>query len=334
MLKVAVIGVGAIGRHHARNYHDIADVELVAVSDANPQQAETIGNTYGVPYETDYLTLLDTYKPDLVSICVPTNLHFEVAKNVIERGIHLLVEKPITETVEQAKQLIQLAKEHNVKLTVGHIERFNPAIIELKKHLDEGRLGKVFRIQSRRMGPFPARIRDVGVVIDLAPHDLDMVRYVLDTDIVRVFAESAHGINTDREDIMDCVLRTANGVIGTLNINWMTPTKVRELSIVGAKGMYVVNYLTQDLYFYENDAVDGSWSALDVLRGVGEGNVTQFKLARQEPLRAELSTFVNAVAEDKDPLVSGRDGLEALAWAQAVVKSGEENIAITSVDTD
>ena len=332
MLKVAVIGVGAMGRHHARNYHDIPDVDLVAVSDTNPKQSESIGNTYGVPFETDYLKLLDDHKPDLVSISVPTNLHFEIAKSAIERGIHVLVEKPITETVKQAKELIQLADEKGVKLTVGHIERFNPAIIELKKHLEEDRLGQVFRIQSRRMGPFPARIRDVGVVIDLATHDLDMVRYVLNTDITRVFAETAHGINTDREDIMDCVLRTTNGTIGTLNINWMTPTKVRELTIIGAKGMYLVNYLTQDLYFYENDAVAGNWSSLDVLRGVGEGNVTQFKLSRQEPLRAQLMTFVQAVAEDKPPLVSGSDGLKALAWAQATVKSGLEGIPVTSVD--
>ena len=332
MLKVAVIGVGAIGRHHARNYHNIPDVDLVAVSDANPEQAEAIGNTYGVSFETDYIKLLDTHKPDLISIAVPTNLHFDIAKNAIERGIHVLVEKPITETVEQAKELIKLADEKGVKLTVGHIERFNPAVIELKKHLAEDRLGKVFRIQSRRMGPFPARIRDVGVVIDLATHDLDMVRYVLDTDITRIFAETAHGINTDREDIMDCVLRTANDVIGTLNINWMTPTKVRELVIIGAKGMYLVNYLTQDLTFYENDAAQENWSSLDVLRGVGEGNVTQFKLSRQEPLYAELATFAKAVAEDQPPLVSGLDGLKALAWAQATVKSGLEGIPITSVD--
>lgn len=180
MLKAAVIGAGAIGRHHVRNYHEIPHVELVGVSDLDEAQvAQIVRNYAGVKGYKDFEKLLDEQKPDLVSICVPTQHHYVVAEQVIARGVHLLIEKPITETVEQAEKLIAQADAAGVTLTVGHIERFNPAIIELKRHLDENRLEKVFRVQARRMGPFPARIRDVGVVIDLATHDLDMIRYVL-----------------------------------------------------------------------------------------------------------------------------------------------------------
>lgn len=330
MLKVGVIGTGSIGRHHVRNYHDIPNVDLVGISDVNEEQAATLAKNYGaVAHYTDFERLLDEQKPDMVSICVPTQHHFAVAQAVIERGIHLLVEKPITETVEQAEQIIQQAADAGVVLTVGHIERFNPAVIELKKHLEENRLDKVFRVQSRRMGPFPARIRDVGVVIDLATHDLDMIRYILNDEIIRVYAETAQGINTDREDIVDCVLRTSNGVIGTLNINWMTATKIRELSIIGARGMYIVNYLTQDLYFYENDVIDDKWETLGILTGVGEGNVTKFRLTRREPLRAQLEHFISSVENNTAPLVSGQDGLKALLLAKSLVQSGIDGKVIT-----
>jgi UDP-N-acetylglucosamine 3-dehydrogenase len=323
MTKAAVIGVGAIGRNHARVYNELSDVELVAVCDTSEETAANVGQWLNIPHETNYLHMLDTYKPDLVSISVPTMYHFEVAAAVIERGVHVLVEKPITATEEEGRKLIQLAADAGVKLTVGHIERFNPAVIELKKRIDAGDIGDVFRVQSRRMGPFPARIRDVGVTIDLASHDLDIVRYIMDTDITRVYAETAQNIATDREDTMDCVLRCTNGVVGTLNINWVTPTKIRELAVTGTKGMFVVNYLTQELFFYENAVASSNWQQLSVLSGVSEGTVTKPVISRHEPLKAELDYFAGAVRDNTAPLISGEDGLKALIAAQALVKSGQ-----------
>jgi predicted dehydrogenase len=324
MVKAVVIGAGMIGRNHTRVYKEIADCELVGVSDVTESVAHDIGSRFGVAHHTDFRALLDTVKPDLASVSVPTVHHFEVVKELIARGIHVLVEKPITATIEQGQEIIALAKEANVWLAVGHIERFNPAVMELKKRLNDGQLGKPFRIHSKRMGPFPARIRDVGVVVDLATHDVDIVRYTLGTDITRVSAETAQGISTDREDIMDCVLRCENGVIGTLNINWMTPTKTRELTVTGSQGMFHVNYLTQDLYFYENDVAPLKWDALSTLTGVDEGNMTRLKLSRNEPLKAELTDFVHAVRDNRPPLVSGEDGLKALAGSLALVQSGQE----------
>lgn len=324
MIKAVVIGVGMIGRNHARVYKEIAECELVGVSDTTETLAHDISQRYSVVYDTDYRRLTDRVQPDLASVSVPTVHHYEVVKELIARGIHVLVEKPITATIAQGREIIELAKQAGVHLAVGHIERFNPAVLELKKRLNEGQLGKPFRIHSQRMGPFPARIRDVGVVVDLATHDMDIVRYTLDTDIVRVSAETAQGISTDREDIMDCVLRCENGVIGTLNINWMTPTKTRELTVTGSQGMFHVNYLTQDLFFYENDMAPLRWDALSTLTGVDEGNMTRLKLSRHEPLKAELTDFVLAVRDNRAPLVSGEDGLKALAGALALVQSGRE----------
>lgn len=328
MIKAAVIGVGSIGQNHARVYRELPDVKLVAVSDNDEETAKRVGNRLAVDYVTDYVKLLDDYKPDLVSVSVPTVYHYDVALQAIERGIHVLVEKPIAATLEQADELIAAAKANNVKLTVGHIERFNPAIQELKRRIDAGEIGDVFRIQSRRMGPFPTRIRDVGVVIDLASHDVDIVRYILDTDINRVFAETTGSIATDREDTLDAVLRCENNAIGTLNINWITPTKIRELTVTGTNGMFLVNYLTQEVYFYENADAAEMWQSLSLLKGVSEGQMVRLKVNNQEPLKAELKSFADAVRNDTNPLVSGEDGKKALQLAQALVKSGLEQAVI------
>lgn len=330
-IKAAVIGVGAMGKNHVRVYRELPNVDLVGVADTNLETAARIGRYYDVPYETDYLRLLDEQQPEVISVAVPTNFHHEVALVAIARGIHILMEKPITQTVPQARELIEQAGEAGVKLGVGHIERFNPAVVALKERLAGGALGQVFRIQSRRMGPFPPRIRDVGVIIDLATHDLDMVRYVLGVEVTRVYAEVAHGINTDREDIVDGVLHCENGAIGTLNVNWMTPTKIRELTVIGAKGMFSVNYLTQELYFYANSVAPNQWDSLSVLTGVAAGDMTRYQIARQEPLKAELADFVKAVSEDRAPLVSGEDGARALMLAQALIRSGREHCVVKTV---
>jgi predicted dehydrogenase len=207
---------------------------------------------------------------------------------------------------------------------VGHIERHNPAISLLIDHIQEGRLGKIFQLHARRIGPFPARIRDVGVLLDLATHDLDVMGAIMREPVTRVTAETVSGINTDREDMVNGLVRFASGALGVIDINWMTPTKVREMTVIGAKGMYRVNYLSQELYFYENDAAPSSWDSLSVLRGVGEGNVTGFKVNRVEPLRAEIEDFISAVKQGHAPKVTGQDALQALRLAEGMVKSGQE----------
>jgi UDP-N-acetylglucosamine 3-dehydrogenase len=324
-IKAAVVGVGAMGRNHARVYHELVMAELVAVTDANEECAEQAGRMYGATAYTDYQKMLAHERPDVVSVAVPTQLHCEVALAALDAGCHVLVEKPLAWTLDEGRRIIDRARDKGLKLTAGHIERFNPAIIELRRRISEGELGRAFHIHAQRLGPFPARVRDVGVVVDLATHDLDIMRYLIGSEVMRVSAETERNIHTTNEDLLSALLKFENGVIGLLNINWLTPTKVRELSVTGERGMFVVKYLTQDLFFYENDYANGQWHSMDILRGVSVGNRIQFKIQKCEPLRAELESFIAAVANDRQPLVSGEDGLAALALALKVVESGRSH---------
>jgi len=327
-LKTAVIGVGAMGRNHARVYSELPDVQLVGVADADAEAAAAVARRHAARAYTDYRHMLDELQPDAVTVAVPTVDHLEVALQVIGSGIHLLVEKPIAASVKEGQQIIAASQDAGVHLTVGHIERFNPAVVALKAHLAAGELGCVFQIDARRQGPFPARIKDVGVVIDLAVHDLDVMRYVTGAEVLRVYAETERRIHSTREDLLTGLVRL-DDIVGTLTINWLTPTKIRELHVIGERGMFRVDYLTQDLYFFENATAQGAeWETLRVLRGVSEGRMIRHVVAKKEPLRAELEAFLSAVRGEAPLAVTGADGLKALELAQAVVKSGLEHRVI------
>ena len=248
MVRVAVIGVGSMGRNHARVYHELDDAELVAVSDADQSLATRVAELYSVPAFSHYGEMFKKIKPDAVSIAVPTAFHEEVAMAALDAGCHVLIEKPITATFQEGERIVERAEKSALKLMVGHIVRFNPAVQELKRKLQNGDLGRIFQIICRRVGPFPARIRDVGVVVDLATHDLDLMRYITGLDPLRVYAETEKRINTDLEDLVIGLLRFPGGITGALEINWLTPTKVREVLVLGERGLFRVDDLTQDLF--------------------------------------------------------------------------------------
>lgn len=329
-IKTAVIGVGSMGKNHARVYSELADSELVGVSDSNPETSKTIGETFGAHAYSDYRELLEKEKPEAVSVAVPTALHEQVVTEVLNSGAHVLVEKPIAATLDEGRRLIELAKKLDRKLMVGHIVRFNPAIQELKKRLQAGELGRIYQVFCRRAGPFPARIRDVGVVIDLAPHDADIIRFLTGMDPVRLYAETEQRIHTDHEDLLFGMLRFPDGITAAVEINWLTPTKIREVLVLGERGLFRVDDLTQDLYFYENAQASGlAWDSLKNLRGVSEGGMSRFAIQRFEPLKAELQGFLKAIAENTPIPVSGEDGLAALKIALALVEAGTTHQVIT-----
>jgi len=329
MLKVAVIGVGAMGSNHARVFSEIPEAQLVAVSDSSERTAQHIASRLSVPGYTDFKEMLAREKPDAVSIAVPTALHEEVALAALEEKVHVLIEKPIASTLEAGRRIIAAADSVNRKLMVGHIVRFNPAIQMLKRKLDEGQLGRIFQIVCRRIGPFPDRIQDVGVIVDLAPHDIDIMRYITGNDPMRVYAEIEHRLHTDHEDLLLGVLRFPDNVAGSLEINWLTPTKVREIFVLGELGMFRVDDLTQDLYFYENAQVDKvMWPALQTLKGVREGSMTRYSFLRYEPLKAELQAFVKCIQDDTPVPVTGEDSLIALKVSLALIESGQANQVI------
>ena len=325
-MRVAVIGVGSMGKNHARVYNELPEAELVAVVDTDLKTAEAVAANFGARAYIDPREMLDKEKPDAVSIAVPTSLHTQVGMDVLEAGAHVLMEKPIAASVEESRRLIDKARLENRQLMVGHIVRFNPAMQVLKQKLQEGALGRIFQVFCRRAGPFPARIRDVGVVVDLAPHDVDVMRFLTGSTPTRVYAETERRIHTDHEDLIWGLLRFSDGVVGSLEINWLTPTKIREVLVLGERGLFRVDDLTQDLYFYENaQAKDVQWTTLAALKGVSEGSMTRYPLQRYEPLKAELQAFLQAVKEGTPVPVSGEDGLVALRLALALVESGQSH---------
>ncbi len=329
MMKVAVIGAGSMGKNHVRVYNELPETELVSVSDFNPVVLKEVCSQYRVNGYLDYHEMLEKEKPDAVSVVVPTRNHTEVVLAALDCGAHVLVEKPIAPTLAEAHCMIERTYTVKRQLMVGHIARFNPALISLKARLEAGEAGKIYQIACRRIGPFPSRVQDVGVVIDLAPHDLDLMRYLVGLDPVRIYAEIEQRLQTEHEDLLNGVLRFPGGITATLEINWLTPTKVRQVQVLGEKGFFLMDDLTQDLYFYENDFKNlNLWRPLQTIRGVGEGPMIRYAIQRREPLMVELKAFINAVEKDEPVPVNGEDGLTALRLALLMVKSGNTHQVI------
>jgi predicted dehydrogenase len=314
-----------MGANHARVLSDIDGVELVAVADADPARvAKAIGGRPIAGF-ANAAALLAEARPDFVSVVVPTGLHEEVGLLVIAAGAHQLMEKPIAATLDGGRRLAAAARARGVLLTVGHIERFNPAIRELKARLAAGQGGRVIQVRARRVGPFPHRIRDVGVIHDLAPHDIDIMRYLLGDEVERVYAEARRHINTDNEDLFAGMLRFRGGALGLLEINWLTPMKERSLNVLCEKGMFVADYAAQTLAFYENYAAAAREGAP---ASVTEGPMTRYPIANREPLRAELEAFRDAILAGGPAPVPAEDGIAALEVAEALVRSADEGMPV------
>lgn len=300
MIKVGVIGVGMMGQYHARLYSKL-NCELVGVADKNFELARKIGEMYGTDYYKDYKELLD--KVDAVSIAVPTSLHQKVAMDFIKREVHCLVEKPIASTTEEAEEMIVEADKNDVKLMIGHIERFNPAVLKLKEIVERGTLGRLILISTRRVGPFISRIRDVGIIIDSATHDIDIARYLVGRDPINVFAKSGR-VKHEKEDHAIVVLDFED-VAASIEVNWFTPHKVRSLVATGTEGIAYLDYLKQGLEVYSG------------------GKKQVLKINRDEPLMLELKHFLDCIQKDVEPLVDGRKGLKVLEIALKASKMGK-----------
>jgi UDP-N-acetylglucosamine 3-dehydrogenase len=322
-LRAGVVGLGMMGRNHVRVWdEDVVEAELVAVADPDPAAVERATDGRRARGFEDAERMFAEEALDVVSIVAPTSLHLPVTLAAFRAGVNVLVEKPIAATREEAEAMIDAAGTAGRMLTVGHIERFNPAIRELRRRLDAGDLGRIFQISATRLGPFPARIRDVGVVVDLAPHDLDVMRYLLGAEPVRIYAETEQRIHTEHEDLFTGTVRFANGVLGVLNINWVTPTKRRVLTVTGERGMYVADYISQALDFFSNPEAGAE------ITTVAEGEKTSRDVRREEPLAVELREFAVAVRDGGPPPVDPHDALVALLLARKMVESAQTGQAI------
>lgn len=327
LMKVAVIGVGSMGANHVRVFGNLDGVDLVGVCDANEANLAKVARRHRINAYSDVSTLLNEAKPDAVAIAVPTTLHKSVASMAIEAGAHVLLEKPIAPTIEEGREIVALAKKYNVQLMIGHIERYNPAIQLLQQKLQEDVIGELYRVEVDRAGPFPARIFDVGVTLDLAVHDLDIISSLLNARPTNVYGHSQQLLHQNHEDAILGLIDYPGDILAILNINWTTPVKKREIRVYGRKGMMSVDYLTQELRLFENPAqssVENGWGPL----GITEGNTIKFNLFKQEPLAREVSFFINAVREGKDLTASVEDSLSALRISQLLVESSQSRQVI------
>jgi len=322
MLRAAVIGVGNFGQNHARVWAELEGVSLVAVADIIPERAERVGRRFRTRAYTDYWELLLRERPDIVSIAVPTSQHRQVAVDAASAGVHVLLEKPMASSSEEARAIIEAAERHSVRLAIGHIERFNPAVLELKRRLDEGQLGRIFQLSARRLGPLPDHIAVVGVLMDLATHELNLSEFLLGSPIVSLYAEVERHLHPSHEDMLSSVIHFANSVTGLLDINWLTPAKIRELAILGERGLFRLNYLTQELYFHENTEAVVSYEGMVSFLGVGIGQMIRYEIPWREPLKAELADFAEAVAKGLPVAVNGAAGLRAVYLAEQLLVSG------------
>jgi UDP-N-acetylglucosamine 3-dehydrogenase len=298
MVKVGVVGLGVMGQHHARVYSQL-ECEFVGVVDADIDRARTVGEHYGVPYYADHTELVS--RVDAVSVVVPTSLHRKVAMDFLSKGVHCLVEKPIASQLEDAKEMQRVAQATHAKLAVGHIERFNPAVTRLKEIIDEGILGEIMIISTRRVGPFARRIRDVGIIVDSASHDIDVARYLVGKEPITTFARSGRLMHATQEDHAVIVLDFGSSM-ASIEVNWFTPHKVRSLVATGSMGIAYLDYIEQRLTIHH-------W-----------GKEWHVPVQKTEPLKLELEHFLRCAENGEQPLVDGHEGIRVLELCLAAAR--------------
>lgn len=316
-LKAAVIGVGNMGKNHVRTYFEIESIDLAAVTDLNEKLGQEMADQYKAEYFKDYKKMLEQVKPDMVSICVPTAYHFSVAKDVIEAGANLLLEKPITMDLKEGGELIKLANKHKVKMLIGHIERFNPAVKKVKELIDKGELGDITSIMARRVGGFPPQIKDANIAVDLAIHDIDIVNYLLDDLPREVVVAKRNSHIKNREDSVEIFMKYKSAS-AYVQANWITPVKIRKLNITGTEGYLEMDYISQKIEFYKSNYDKflqeiGDYS--DYILRFSDPDRIDMNVAKKEPLREEILYLAQCIGKNKE--IDCRYALEALKIAKS-----------------
>lgn len=316
-LRAGLLGLGMMGRHHARVLRALDGVDLVAVADPS-------GDAHGVSGD---LAVLDSVEQlieqnlDLCVVAVPTAFHEAAGLVLAAAGVHTLIEKPLAADGPGARRLVRAFEEAGLVGCVGHIERFNPALQSMRTRLDAGDLGEIFQVATQRQGPFPNRIADVGVVKDLATHDVDLTAWVTGSPFASVAARTTHRSGRPHEDLVAITGQLRDGTVTNHLVNWLTPMKQRSIVVTGERGCFVADTLTADLTFHANASIDTEWDAISRFRGVSEGDAIRYAIPKPEPLLAELSAFREAVLGDPSRAVTMRSGLAAVTVAEAVLAS-------------
>lgn len=318
-LRAGVVGLGVMGKHHSRVLSTLDGVDFVGVFDPADGVPDHIA---GAPVTKD----LDSFLALGLDYCVvsaPTIHHLDLGRELASRGIHALIEKPVASDAAAAAELCTLFEKAGLVGGVGHIERYNPALQSMRSRIEDGLLGDIYQIATRRQGPFPGRIADVGVVKDLATHDIDLTAWVSQQTYVSVNARTAHRSGRTHEDMVIAIGTLSKGTIATHTVNWLSPFKERTTVATGEKGALVADTLTADLTYYQNGVVQSSWDRVSTFRGVSEGDVIRYALDRKEPLLAEHEAFRDAVTSgDTSGIVTLAEGKEAVVVAEKFVADG------------
>lgn len=306
-IRVGVVGVGHLGRVHARIYKELMGAKLVGVVDSNAETAQEIGSLYDVPSYDNVEQFVREQHPEAISVVVPTTQHFDIACALAEQGIHLIVEKPVTTTVEQASRLLEVAKRKNIVLQVGHVERFNSAIRYLAQQVREDPL----LIQARRQGPFSPRVGDVGVVLDLMIHDIDIILSLVKSDIMTINA-MGRKVRTSHEDFAVAQIKFKSGAVAEIQASRVAERRMRQMDVMLNDKYYSVNFETQDVTIYHAPQTSPSGGTIEIIEHP--------LLPKSEPLKQELSHFVTCIKEGRQPLVGISDGKRALQVAVEVLR--------------
>jgi UDP-N-acetylglucosamine 3-dehydrogenase len=297
-LRVGVVGVGVMGSNHARVLSELPGVKLVGVADPDRKRRDGVVQALGCAGFGDTDALIH-HGVDAVTIAAPTHLHRDIATECTARGIHVLVEKPIASTVEEGRAIIAAARRAGVTLMVGHVERFNPAVEAIKRAIKDQ---DILSIAITRVGPFPPRMSNVGVVIDLAVHDIDLIRWFTDSEIVEIQPQLSSAV-AEREDIALLQFRTESGVLAHINTNWLTPFKARTIHIATRAKYLIGDLLTLQCTECFGFQPDGSYS------------MRHLSVGYAEPLRSELVAFISAIRSGQTPAVTGDEGVASLEIA-------------------
>ncbi len=316
-LRAGLIGLGMMGRHHARVLGSLDGVDLVAVADPGGDVHRVAG---GRPvYET--IEQLIEHGIDYCMVAVPTIYHEPIGLALAEAGVHAMIEKPLAQDAGSAERVAKAFADRGLVGATGHIERYNPALQQARARLEAGELGEVYQVQTRRQGPFPARIADVGVVKDLGTHDIDLTAWVTQQTFASVAARTAYKSGREHEDLVAVVGQLSNGTVTSHLVNWLSPLKERVTIITGERGAFVADTLTADLTFYANGEVHTTWNDIAQFRGVTEGDVVRYAISKPEPLRVEHENFRDAVLGKDADIVTMEQGLATVRVAEACIES-------------
>jgi len=318
VLRAGLLGLGVMGSNHARVLSGVEGVEFVGVFDPSPTVPDQVHERPVVRDMDQFLEL----GIDYAVVAAPTTYHLEMGTRLAEAGIHALIEKPVASTAEDSRTMRDLFESKGLIGGVGHIERYNPALQAARDRIERGVLGEIYQIATRRQGPFPGRIADVGVIKDLATHDLDLTAWVTQQQYVSVNARTAHRSGRPHEDMVVAVGTLSGGTITSHIVNWLTPFKERMTIITGENGVLVADTLTADLTYYENGRIEVAWDPGE-FRGVSEGNMTRYALDRKEPLLAEHEAFRDSVlAGEPRGIVTFAEGTRVVEVAEKLVADG------------